>query len=232
MESAGREVACSGGLTATTKFEGAENLMKKLIVGLIILFISCASNQAQFRETDSMTYLKFGSYSLGIDKRFELMGTLDSDFQKENFDKTKDSQIKSTGYVFADTGAGGKNVKRGLIVYDNQLKDTQQFWRNEISYENANVTGKVDSGVVKVGNINMAYMILEANPNLDPAITRVIKSKGAVIDRGFQNQAHISMIYYGKLIGPTRNVVIIYIDGKENTELAFNESLNFLTMER
>ena len=232
MKSAGREVACSGGLTANTKFKGAENLMKKLIACLIILFISCASNQAQFRETDNMTYLKFGSYSLGIDKRFELMGTLDSDFHKENFDKAKGSQIKSTGYVFADTGAGDKSVKRSLIVYDNQLKDTQQFWRNEISYENANVKGKVDSGVVKVGNINMAYMILEANPNLDPAITRVIKSKGAGIDRDFQNQAHISMIYYGKLIGPTRNILVIYIDVKENTELAFNESLNFLTLER
>ena len=206
--------------------------MKKLLSGLIILIVACASNQVQFSETDDMTYLKLGSYRLGIDKRFEYMGTLDSDFQKENFDRVKDSRIKTTGFVFADTGAGDKSVKRGLIVYDNQLKDTQQFWRNEISYENANVKGKVDSGYVKVGNANMAYMILEANPNLDPTISKIIKSKGAGIDEGFQNQAHISMIYYGKLIGPTRNVVIIYIDGKENTELAFNESLNFLTMEK
>jgi hypothetical protein len=206
--------------------------MKKLLSGLIILIVSCASNQVQFKETASMTYLELGSYRLGIDKRFERMGTLDSDFEKKNFDKAKDSRIKSTGYVFADLGDGEDNIKRSLIVYDNQLKDTQQFWRNEISYENAKVTGKVDSGVVRVGNVNMAYMILEANPNLDPAFTKVIKSKGAGIDRGFQNQAHISVVYYGKLLGPSRNVVIMYIDGKENTELAFNESLNFLTMEK
>ena len=209
-----------------------DNLMKKILSGLIILVVSCASNQAQFKETDSMNYLVLGSYSLGIDKRFDLMGTLDSDFQKDNFDTARGSQIESTGYVFADLGDGEDNIKRSLIVYDNQLKDTQQFWRNEISYENANVRGKVDSGVVLVGNVNMAYMILEANPNLDPAFRKVIKSKGAGIDRDLKNQSHISMIYYGKLIGQTRNVVIIYIDGKENSELAFNESLNFLTMER
>lgn len=206
--------------------------MKKLMPALIFLLIACAPNQAQFKETDSKNHLSLGSYNLGIDKRFELMGTLDSDFQKENFNNARESQIRSVGYVFADTGAGDKSVKRGLIVYDNQLKDAQQFWRNEISYENAKVAGKVDSGYVMVGKVNMAYMILEAKQNLDPAITKIIKSKGAGIDDGFQNQAHISMIYYGKLIGPARNVVIIYIDATQNTELAFNQSLNFLTMER
>jgi len=34
------------------------------------------------------------------------------------------------------------------------------------------------------------------------------------------------------LIGRSRNVVIIYIDGKENTELAFNESLNYITVDK
>jgi len=205
--------------------------MKKLLSGLILLIISCASNQVQFNETANMTYLDLGSYRLGIAKRFEFMGTLDSDFQKENLDNARGSQIKSTGYVFADLGDGEDSIKRSLIVYDNQLKDTQQLWRNEISYENAKVEGKVDSGYVKVGNVSMAYMILEANPNLDHTITKIITSKGAGIDQGFQNQAHISIIYYGKLIGPSRNVVIIYIDGKENTELAFNESLNYLTLD-
>jgi hypothetical protein len=205
--------------------------MKKLLSGLIILVVSCASNQAQFRETADMTYLELGSYSLGIDKRFELMGTLDSDFQKENLDTAKGSQIKSTGYVFADIGDGKDNIKRSLIVYDNQLKDTQQLWRNEISYENAKVEGKVDSGYVYVGKVSMAYMVLEANPNLDHTITKLITSKGAGIDRDFQDQTHISMIYYAKLIAPSRNVVMIYIDGNENTELAFNESLNYLTLD-
>jgi len=205
--------------------------MKKLLSSLIILIVSCASNQVQFKETANMTYLELGSYRLGIDKRFELMGKLDSDFQKESLDNVKTSQIKSTGYVFADLSDGEDGIKRSLIVYDNQLKDTQQLWRNEISYENAKVEGKVDSGYVNVGNVNMAYMILEANPNLDHTIPKIITSKGARIDRGFQDQTHISMIYYAKLIGPSRNVVIIYIDGNESTELAFNESLNYLTLD-
>ena len=205
--------------------------MKKLLSGIIILIVSCASNQVQFKETANMTYLELGSYRLGIDKRFELMGKLDSDFQKKNLDNAGSSQIRSTGYLFADLGDGKDSIKRSLIVYDNQLKDAQRLWRNEISYENAKVQGKVDSGYVNVGNVSMAYMILEANPNLDQTITKMITSKGARIDRSFQDQAHFSMIYYAKLIGSSRNVVIIYMDGNENTELAFNESLNYLTLD-
>ena len=60
--------------------------------------------------------------------------------------------------------------------------------------------------------------ILEAKPNLDQTITKIITSKGARIDRGFQDQAHFSMIYYAKLIGSSRNVVIIYMDGNKNTD--------------
>jgi hypothetical protein len=205
--------------------------MKKLLSGLIILIVSCASNQVQFKETDSMTYLELGSYSLGIDKKFELMGTLDSDFQKENFDDARASQIESTGYVFADLSQGRDSIKRGLVVYDNQLKDSQQFWGNEISYKNTQVKGKVDSGYVTVGNVKMAYMILKANPALDPTISQIITSNGSKIEQNLQDQAHISMIYYAKLIDRSRNVVIIYIDGNENTELAFNESLNYLTLD-
>ena len=205
--------------------------MKKLLSGLIILIVSCASNQVQFKETDSMTYLELGSYRLGIDKKFELMGKLDSDFQKENLDDVRASQIESTGYVFADLSQGRDSIKRGLVVYDNQLKDSQQLWRNEISYKNTQVKGKVDSGYVTVGNVSMAYMILKANPALDPTISQIITPKGSKIDKNLQDQAHISMIYYAKLIDRSRNVVIIYIDGNENTELAFNESLNYLTLD-
>jgi hypothetical protein len=218
-------------LTAAIKSTEAGNLMKKLLSGLIILIVACSSNQVQFKETTNMNYLELGSYSLGIDKRFELMGTLDSDFQKDNLDDARGSQIRSTGYVFADLSDGQDSIKRGLVVYDNQIKDAQHFWSNEISYDNAQVKGKVDSGYVKVGNVKMAYMILKANPSLDQTITQIFTSKGSKIDKNLQDQAHISMIYYAKLIGRSRNVVIIYIDGKENPELAFNESLNYLTLD-
>jgi len=206
--------------------------MKTILFGLIVLITACSANQTQYKETTDMNYLEIGGYSVGIDKKFELMGTYDSDFQKENIDDARGSKIISKGYVFADLSEAQAGVKRGLIVYDNQLKDAQHFWRNEISYRNAKVNGKVDSGFIKVGKVTMAYMVLKANPSLDETFTQVITSKGSKIDENLQELNHISMIYYAKLIGRSRNVVIIYIDGKENTELAFNESLNYITVDK
>ena len=61
--------------------------MKKfLLLILFCFFISCAADQAQFRETTKNNYLELGSYSLGIDKRFEFIGSLDGEFKADNID--------------------------------------------------------------------------------------------------------------------------------------------------
>ena len=206
--------------------------MKNLLFSILILIISCTANQAQFRETTNMNYLEIGPYTLGIDKKFELMGTFERDLSKESFSEPRGSQIKSTEYLFADLTDGPDNISRGLIVYDNQLRDPQQYWSNEISYENTEVSGKVDSGVVDVGRIKMAYMILRAKPTIDKNIMKVIGAKGSPIGKNFQEQEQVSMIYFAKLIGRSRNLVMVYIDGKENAELAFNESLRYLTLDK
>ena len=68
--------------------------MKNFLLIIMILTISCATNQDQPRDTTRMTYLDIGSYSLGIDKKFELIGVLDSELEKENLD-AESSRIHS-----------------------------------------------------------------------------------------------------------------------------------------
>jgi hypothetical protein len=177
-----------------------------------------------------MTYLDIGPYSLGIDKKFELIGVLDSELEKENLD-SESSRIHSKEYLFADLSGGMDNIQKGLIVYDNRLKDLQQYWSREISYDNTKVDGKIDSGYVTVGSVRMAYMILRAKPSLDPNVMKVIAAKGPRMGENLQKMSYASMVYFAKLIGRTRNLTVIYIDGKEIPEIAFNESLNYLTLD-
>ena len=197
----------------------------------MMLTISCSTNQEQPRDSTKMTYLDFGSYSLGIDKKFELIGVLDSELEKENLDSER-SRIHSKEYLFADLSGGMDNIQKGLIVYDNQIKDHQQYWSKEVSYEKTKVDGKVDSGYVTVGSVRMAYMILRAKPTLDPNVMKVIAAKGPQMGVNLEKLGHASMVYFAKLIGGSRNLAIIYIDGRENPEIAFNESLNYLTLDK
>ncbi len=205
--------------------------MKKLLLFIMMLTISCSTNQDQTRDTTKMTYLDFGSYSLGIDKKFELIGVLDSELEKENRD-LESSRIRSREYLFADLSGGMDNIQKGLIVYDNQLKDLQQYWSKEVSYEKTKVDGKVDSGYVTVGSVRMAYMILKAKPTLDPNVMKVIAAKGPQMGVNLEKLGYASMVYYAKLIGRSRNLAVIYIDGRENPEIAFYESLNYLTLDK
>ena len=204
--------------------------MKKLLLITMILAISCATNRDQPRDTTRMTYLDIGSYSLGIDKKFELIGVLDSELEKENLD-AQNSRIHSKEYLFADLSGGPDNIQKGLIVYDNRIKDHQQYWSTEISYENTRVDGKIDSGYVAVGSVRMAYMILRAKPSLDPNVMKVLAAKGPRMGENLQKLNYASMVYFAKLIGRSRNLTVIYIDGKEIPEIAFNESLNYLTLD-
>jgi|GEM_PF-909815 len=205
--------------------------MKKLLLTIMMLTISCSTNQEQGRDTTKMTYLDIGSFSLGIDKKFEMIGVLDSELEKENL-VAKSSRIHSKEYLFADLSGGMGNIQRGLIVYDNQLKDPQQYWSTEVSFEKTTVDGKIDSGYVTVGSVSMAYMLLRAKPALDPNVMKVIAAKGAQMGVNFEKLGFASMVYFTKLIGRSRNLTVIYIDGKEKPEIAFNEALNSLTLDK
>jgi hypothetical protein len=78
---------------------------------------SDSANQAQFKDTTKMNYLEIGPYSLGIDKKFELMGTLDSDLNKENLDDAKSSQIFSKEYLLVIVYIDGKENAE-LALYE------------------------------------------------------------------------------------------------------------------
>ena len=208
-----------------------DHLMKHILFGILFLAISCSGDQTQLRDTTKFSYLAIGTYTLGIDKRFDLIGTLEKDSKKENFDNVKSSRIYTREYIFADLSNGIDNIYRGVIVYDNQLKDPQTFWSKEISYENTKVGGKIDSGYVNVGEVKMAYMILRAKPAIDQNIMKLLTNKESKVGKILQEPDQVSMVYFSRLIGRSRNVVIVYVDGMQNAEIAFNESLQYLTLD-
>ena len=94
--------------------------MKKLVSILLGLFlcIGCMTGGSQvvYKRAPDFNVIDFGSYQLYIDKRFETVGDLTSEFEKE-FIGAGDFKIKQTRYIFADTSGGKKDIKRAIAVH-------------------------------------------------------------------------------------------------------------------
>jgi hypothetical protein len=63
-----------GGKSGNIALE-VDNWMRELLFGLMILVVSCSGDQFLVRDNTRLNYFDIGAYSLGIDKRFELMGS-------------------------------------------------------------------------------------------------------------------------------------------------------------
>jgi hypothetical protein len=133
--------------------------------------------------------------------------------------------------VFADVSNGKQNINRGIIVFDYQLKNPQHFYRNETSFDNSKAKGKIESGYINLGNVRVAYMLQKTEPNIHQSIIKLLTDKGYRIDQDLQKLNYITTVYYGKLIGRSRNMVIMYIDGNEDFKSVFKESGEYLALD-
>jgi len=157
--------------------------------------------------------------------------SLDGEFKADNIDDAKGAQIITKRYIFADVSSGKQKIRRGIIVYDNRLKNPHHHFRNEISYDNAKVKGKIDSGYINLGNEKVAYMIQKTLPQVHQSITKLLTDNGYNIDQDLQKLNFITLVYYGRLLGRSRSIVIIYIDGNEDFKSVLNESKKYLTLD-
>jgi hypothetical protein len=131
--------------------------------------------------------------------------------------------------VFADISNGKQNIKRGIVVYDYQLKDPQHFFRNEISYDNSRAKGKIESGHTNLGNVKVAFLIQKSEPKIDQSVIKLLTDKGYKLDQ--QKVDYITGIYYGKLVGRSRSIQILYVDKNEDFKSVFKETGEYLTLD-
>ncbi len=135
--------------------------MKKLVSILLGLFlcIGCMTGGSQvvYKRAPDFNVIDFGSYQLYIDKRFETVGDLTSEFEKE-FIGAGDFKIKQTRYIFADTSGGKKDIKRAIAVHVLEILTPKGYWRDEMNFDN--YTGKhFEKGVTDLHGLQIAYLV-------------------------------------------------------------------------
>jgi hypothetical protein len=73
-------------------------------------------------------------------------------------------------------------------------------------------------------------MIQKSEPKIEKSIIKLLTDKGYQLDH--QKAEYITGVYYGKLIGRSRSISILYIDKNEDFKSAFKEAGEYLTLDK
>ena len=193
--------------------------MKKILMLFLVLIpvLGCTTNKVTYRESTNFNYLDFGSYQIGIDKRFELVGDVDAKGQGETVDGAMQARYKIVSYVFADASNGKQNIKRAIAVIVYTLTD-RTYWRNEVSFEDYKSSENnqiLYKGMTELNGIKVAAAVVTTK-RINPKILKMADSKGY---RPVSDMKQGIVAKFGKVIGASRLVHIEYLEASNENQL-------------
>jgi len=204
-----------------------------LIPTILLLFIGCVTSAGQvaFKETSNFNIIDFGSSQLYIDKRFEAVGDLNSEFEAESFG-VHNLNVKQTRYVFADTTNGKKDITCAIAVHVFEITTPQGYWRDEMNFDS--YKGRhFEKGVTDLHGMRIAYLVKPLD-RIAGDVLKMGSEKGFSISRDVKYGVDIQ---FGKTIGRTRIIKIEYIEGGlkaydfYRAKSALQKAKNFIKLE-
>jgi hypothetical protein len=199
--------------------------MKKLLaIVLGVVLMGCvASNQTVYVETGNSNILELGRYRVLIDKRFIFVTSIDGKITRGNIDDPSGTPIKVIRHIFADT-SNGTEIGRGIVIWDNQLKKSSQYYRGESSFSNYKKR-HIDKGRTKLGDINVAYLARRVT-SISSDVIDALSAKGLSV---VNHQAIV--IYFAKNIGRGRSITIGYVDATDEQNV-MNAAKRFIKLSK
>jgi hypothetical protein len=188
--------------------------MKKSVT--IILFflvvLGCAASKVEYREGSAYNSLDFGSYQLGIDKRFEFIGVLDHKARTQDAElDSRTLPYKQDMYVFADAGQGKANVNCAIAVSVYTLEG-QAYFREEANFDDYKSTEKMKvlrKGMTDINDTRVACVV-HTLTGLNVRVLKMAANKGY---KPASDLKHGIEVKFGKVIGRSRLIHVEYIHG-------------------
>lgn len=202
--------------------------MKKFItIILTLLLMGCmAANKVVYRETSDFNVMDFGRYQVLIDKRFVLVGDLESSRETRGLENVSSTNEKTTRYIFADVSDGKTNVKKLVAIYDIQLVQPKWYYRNEASYSYYKKR-HIDKGMTDFNGIRVAYLVRNIK-KIAPDVLKLGESKGYSPSK---DSKHGIEVNFQKVIGTSRRIIITYIEGGSiTTDRALTRAKTFVNL--
>ena len=198
--------------------------MKKLLIATVwfLLMVGCGlstANKIQITEDSQFNYIMLGDYDLRIDKQFKFIGEIVKTVHGENIDDPKGTTFKTTRYLFVDESNGNDKVRKVVILFDYQMKDPHHYFMSEPNYKRTNDTFNL--GRTKLGTIDVAYRSIKVT-KIAQDVLDFGKSKGYTMAQS--ENRYGTGIQYAKVIGASRQIVILYAEGSEDHEQSFKNS--------
>jgi hypothetical protein len=80
-----------------------------------------AANKVVYRKTSDFNVMELGRYQILIDKRFVLVGDMESSRERHGVSSVSSTNEKTTRYIFADVSDGKTNVKKLVAIYESMI---------------------------------------------------------------------------------------------------------------
>ena len=210
--------------------------MKKLIkiILTLALVFGCAADKVTYRQSTNYNYLDFGSYQLGIDKRFEFIGDIDAKGTVDTVEGVIQGRLKTDTYVFADASQGKKNIRRAIGVRVYTLRDTT-YWRGEANFDHYKSNENIQvlhKGMTKLNDTSVAYVVY-ITKGINPKVLKMAAGKGYKPASELKQGIDVT---FGKVIGRSRLIHIEYLEScDESQPNAFdymNKAKQLITIEK
>jgi hypothetical protein len=185
-----------------------------------------ATNKVVYRETSDFNVMDLGRYQVLIDKRFVLVGDLESSRETRGIDDVSSTNEKTTRYIFADVSDGKTNVKKLVAIYDIQLVQPQWYYRNESSYSYYKKL-HIDKGMTDFNGIRVAYLVRNIK-GIAPDVLKLGEPKGFSPSKDIKHGIEVN---FAKVIGTSRRIIITYIEGGSiTTDRALTRAKTFVKL--
>ena len=207
--------------------------MYKIWMFFLALFFlwGCATDKAIYREGAGFNYLDFGSYQVGIEKQFELIGDLEVHNEADTVAGVLEGRFKIETYIFANTGNVKTGINRAIAVIVYTLSDFTH-WSGEANFddfESIEYHQLLHKGVTKLNNTSVAVAVFKAKKG-HPKISDSTDTRTESILK--QNIA----VKFGKVMNNTSMIHIEYLEASnENYPDAFfylKKAKQFIQLEK
>jgi hypothetical protein len=167
-----------------------------------------AANKVVYRKTSDFNVMELGRYQILIDKRFVLVGDMESSRERHGVSSVSSTNEKTTRYIFADVSDGKTNVKKLVAIYDIQLVQSGWYYRNESSYSKYKKP-HIDKGMTDCNGIRVASIVRNIK-TIAPDVLKLGESKGFSPSKDIKHGVEVN---FAKVIGTSRRIIICYIEG-------------------
>ena len=169
--------------------------------------VSCVMGFTQIYSPDNNS-MTIGNTVIEVDKNFKYLSLVKGKYKVDNIDDPDGSNVDRYYHIFVENK---EKINKGVCILVQQLKNPHHYIRKNFGY--SHVKQYLRKGEKEIDGKKYAYVIIESK-SIPTNIYKKIQSHGLK----FSGNKCVESIWLRRILGQSRWVDIIYIEGVNNCD--------------